>query len=75
MNATQLHFDSSDSEEDLNSKKKPMPLEKYISKAKRKGRFIPFRYMQSAWNFVADKIPVKKDPNKSYNVTMNRGFT
>ena len=38
MNATQLHFDSSDSEEDLNSKRK------------------------------------KKDPNKSYNVTMNRGF-
>ena len=48
MNATQLHFDSSDNEEDLNSKrkkkkkqKKPMPLEKSISRAKRKGRFIP----------------------------------
>ena len=40
MNATQLHFDTSDSEEDLNSKKEK-----------------------------------KKDPNKSYNVTMNRGFT
>ena len=77
MNATQLHFDSSGSEEDLNSKrkkkkkKKPMPLEKSISSAKRKGRFIPSHYMQSARNFVADKNPVKKDNLK---VTMNRGF-
>ena len=39
MNATQFHFDSSDSEENLNSRRKK-----------------------------------KKDPNKSYNVTMNRGF-
>ena len=23
--------------------------------------------MQSAWNFFADKTPIKKDPNKSYN--------
>ena len=38
MNATWFHFDSSDSIEDLNSKRK------------------------------------KRDPNKSYNVTMNRGF-
>ena len=45
MNATWLHFDSSDSEEDLNSKKKK-------TEKKRK----------------------KKNPNKSYNVTMNRGF-
>ena len=39
MNATQLHFDSSDSEKDLNSRRKK-----------------------------------KIDPNKSYNVTMNRDF-
>ena len=77
MNATQIHFDSSDNEEDLNSKKnpkKPMPLEKSISRAKWKGRIIPSRYMPSAQNFVADKTPIKKDPNKSYNVIMNRGF-
>ena len=36
-----------------------MPLEKFISRAKQKGRIIPFHYMQSAWNFVADKNPVK----------------
>ena len=77
MNTTQFHFDSSDSEEDLNSKKtpkKPMPLEKSISRAKWKGRIKPSYYMQSAQNFVADKTPVKKDPNKSYNVSINRGF-
>ena len=32
-----------------------MALEKSISRAKRKGRIIPSRYMQSARNFVADK--------------------
>ena len=40
MNATRLHFDSSDSEEDSNSRRKKKTI----------------------------------DPNKSYNVTMNRGF-
>ena len=51
-----------------------MPLEKSISRTKQKGRFIPSHYMQSVRNFVADKNPIKKDPNKSYNVTKNRVF-
>lgn len=71
MNATQVPNDSSESEEDLNSKKLLL-LKKSTSKVK-KGRIVPSRYMQSARNFVAAKTPVKKSFNKSLNVTLNRG--